>query len=337
MPTPKRTRQNTYNGVGEEGYLLVGLVVACFIILLFLAIAAPRVAKELERDKEVESEQRALQYVRAIQLYYRKNNSYPTSIEQLLGTGTSGTSIGPGTVRYLRQAYKDPITNGEYRLILMGQAKTQVKGFFGEPLQGAPGIGGGIGGTPASAIGGNTPGTSVGNTSTIGGGTPGSSPSSGSGFSLGGSSFGGGSTPGSAQAGTPGASGTSGTSGTSGNGIGSTDATTFTGSKGMFVGVGSNGKGPGLVEWNGSANIEEWEFLYDPRVELLKAKVSLLGGTPAANGNGSLGNGFAPAGGINAPGGPGSSTPGGSQSPTTPTTGTPQSPTSPTSPTAPTQ
>jgi type II secretory pathway pseudopilin PulG len=331
MRTPARNAPNACN-TGEEGYLLVGLVVACFLILLFLSIAAPRVARELERDREVESEQRALQYVRAIQLYYRKNNAYPTSVEQLLGSGSSGTTIGPGAVRYLRQAYKDPLTNGEYRLILLGQAKTEVKGFFGEPLQGAPGVGipgASLGGTPASAIGGLTPGSSVGSTSTIGGNTPGSSLSSGGGFSLGGGAFGGGTSPTvSPQAGVPGTAPSTGAAGTSGTGAAGTsgspsssDATTFTGSKGMFVGVGSNAKGPGLVEWNGSANIEEWEFLYDPRVELLKAKVSLLGGTPAANGTGSLGSGFAPANGINAPGGgiPGSSTPGtGFGSPTSP-------------------
>ena len=56
-----------------------------------------------------------------------------------------------------------------------------------------------------------------------------------------------------------------------------------------------------MVEWNGSADIADWEFLYDPRVEALKAKVSLFGGTPAASGSGSLGSGFAPANGINAP------------------------------------
>ena len=53
---------------GEEGYLLLGLVVVCFLLLLVLGVAAPRVAKELERDREVESEHRAQEYVRAIQL-----------------------------------------------------------------------------------------------------------------------------------------------------------------------------------------------------------------------------------------------------------------------------
>ena len=53
---------------GEEGYLLLWLVVVCFLLLLALGVAAPRVAKELERDREVESEHRAGEYVRANQL-----------------------------------------------------------------------------------------------------------------------------------------------------------------------------------------------------------------------------------------------------------------------------
>ena len=270
----------------DEGYLLLGLVVVCFILLLFLSVAAPTVAKELERDRELESEHRAQEYVRAIQLYYRRTQRFPTSVEQLLGSGTAGTST-IANVKYLRQQYKDPLTHDEYRLILVGQAKTEVKGFFGEPLQGAPtgslgsvaGMQSNPGGQGAAAIGGSTPGTAAG---------------SSSGFSLGGAANGAaGVGNSSSQPGTAGSSTGSifGSVSNPGSSFGSgTSATTFQGSKGAFLGVGSSAKGHGLVEWNGSENIEDWEFLYDPRVELLKAKVSLFGGSPAASGNGSLGN-----------------------------------------------
>ncbi|MGI4756312.1 MAG: hypothetical protein ACRYGF_05615, partial [Janthinobacterium lividum] len=159
MTTPVPARR------GEEGYLLLGLVVVCFILVLVLGIAAPRVSKQLERDREVESEHRAQQYVRAIQLYYRKNQRFPTSIDQLLGSGTTGISSATN-VKYLRQQYKDPLTNDDFRLIHVGEAKTEVKGFFGEPLQGLPvgnlgsvsGMQSNPGGSGASAIGGSTPG-----------------------------------------------------------------------------------------------------------------------------------------------------------------------------------
>ncbi len=276
----------------DEGYLLLGLVVVCFLLVLALSVAAPRVAKQLERDREVESEHRAQEYVRAIQLYYRRTKRFPSSIDELLGSGTAGMS-STLNVKYLRQKYKDPLTHDDYRLIKVGTAKTEVKGFFGEPLQGAAvGNLGSVAGMQSSPGGGNV-------ASAFGGSMPGAAVNgSSSGFSLGGSSFGAGSSAtglssaGSATASTPvpGAAATGSTATGSGSTFGSgTDATTFQGSKAAFLGVGSNAKGHGLVEWNGSENIEEWEFLYDPRVELLKARVSIFGGSPAASGTGSLG------------------------------------------------
>lgn len=268
---------------GEEGYLLLGLVVVCFLLLLTLAIAAPRVAKQLERDREVESEHRAQEYVRAIQLFYRRTKRFPTSVEELLGTGTTGGMSSALQVKYLRQQYKDPLTGGDYRLILVGKAKTEVKGFFGEPLEGAPiGSLGSVAGMQSSS-GFSNPATTSGSTS--GAGSNGSGLSFGSGMSFGGTQSG---------SATGSASGSSIAAAMSGSEISSssssgTDATSFQGSKGAFLGVGSNAKGHGQVEWNGSENIEDWEFLYDPRVEVLKAKVSIFGGSPAASGSGSLG------------------------------------------------
>src|SRR5580704_277852 len=117
----------------EEGFTLVGLVVAIFIILLVLGVAAPKVAKDLKRDREVEAVHRANQYVRAVQLYYRKFGHYPGSIEQLEKTNN---------IRFLRQKYVDPLTGkADWRLIHVGEAKTTVKGFFGQPLTGLPGSG----------------------------------------------------------------------------------------------------------------------------------------------------------------------------------------------------
>ncbi len=324
---------------GEEGYFLVGLVVVCFLLLLVLGVAAPRIAKQLEREREVESEHRAQEYVRAIQLYYRKNGRYPTSMDQLTGSSASGFSSALN-VKYLRQKYMDPLTHDEYRLIHQGEAKTEVKGFFGEPLQGiaagnlgsAAGSASNLSGTPGPLSGGSPGPLSGGSPGPLSGGSPGQAGSPGGasqGLSLGnsssggaggfgsgsqtfgpsstfgstgsGSSFGSGPAGGMASAGSSGGTVPTGSGGTgSGTGTGSStpgraDATSFQGSKGAIVGVASKAKGHGLVEWNGSENIEQWEFLYDPRVELLKAKVSLFGGSPAASGSGSLGSGFKPA------------------------------------------
>ncbi len=62
---------------GEQGFLLVGVVVLVFLALLALSVAAPKVAKELRREREVEAIHRGNEYVRAVQLYYRKFGRYP--------------------------------------------------------------------------------------------------------------------------------------------------------------------------------------------------------------------------------------------------------------------
>ena len=44
------------------------MVVAIFLVLLVLGVAAPRVAKDLKRDREVEAMHRGKQYVRAVRV-----------------------------------------------------------------------------------------------------------------------------------------------------------------------------------------------------------------------------------------------------------------------------
>ncbi len=76
----------------------------------------------------METIHRGNQYVRAIQLYYRKVGHYPGNMEQLEKTNN---------MRFLRQRYVDPMTGKQdWRLIHVGEAKTTVKGFFGQPLAG---------------------------------------------------------------------------------------------------------------------------------------------------------------------------------------------------------
>jgi len=116
---------------GEQGFMLLWAIVAVFLVLLAIGIAAPRVARDLRRDKEVETIHRGNQYVRAIQLYYTRLNSYPGSIDALKNTNNT---------RWLRKEYVDPMTGEvDWKPILLGQAKTTPKGFFGEPLSAMPG------------------------------------------------------------------------------------------------------------------------------------------------------------------------------------------------------
>jgi type II secretory pathway pseudopilin PulG len=303
---------------GEQGFMLLGAIVLIFLVLLALSIAAPKVAQDLRRDREVEAIHRGNEYVRAIQLYYKKFGHYPGNMDQLEKSNN---------IRFLRQKYDDPLTGKpDWRLIHVGEAKTTVKGFFGQPLAGIAGGGptGGLG--AASSMVSGQPGSTVGGTS--GSATSPTSPtsptsSSGSGFSLGsgsssspglgtGMGAGSGSSPTSGPGGASTVSSGAGSSGNGsgfGSGIGSQSATTFSGGGAPIVGVGNSKSGTSITDLNEQTTYETWEFLYDPRIEQLKAKAALLGG-PASAGNGSGGLGGSNPLGGSSPGGstlPGSS------------------------------
>lgn len=253
--------------------MLLGLVVAIFLILLALSVAAPRVAHELRREQEVETIHRGNQYVRAIQMYHKKIGSYPGSIEQLEKTNNQ---------RFLRRRYVDPMTGkDDWRMIHLGEAKTTVKGFFGEPLAGIASSG--LGSAAGMASSGGT-GTPVGSSSPSAFGTS----SVGAGSSIGsplGSSGLGSSSPGGGQGSGPSSSSTSGSAGQSSNGPDS-----LTGNGGPIIGVGLVKDGNSITVLNEQTTYATWEFLYDPRIEQMKAKVSIFGGGPASTSASSLGS-----------------------------------------------
>lgn len=255
----QRSEQNS-----EAGFMLVFVVLLAALMLIALSVAAPIMAKQLQHDKEVESEHRAEQYVRAIRLYYRKNKTYPVSIEALENTNN---------VRYLRKQYIDPLTGkSDWRIIHVGENKTTVKGFFGQPLGGlnTSGAGGGLG--SATGMMSNLGGSS------ITGSSPASTVSGGSALSAG---FQGATVGGS----TPGAS-TTGSTTTGTTRIGTSSSTTSSsgsGGIGQIMGVGTSKTGTSILEPNEQTSYETWEFLYDPKIELLYQKANLLGGAASVN------------------------------------------------------
>src|ERR1700742_4387664 len=111
---------------GEDGYILIAVIFLTVILLVSLAIAAPKMAMSIQRDKELETVHRGEQYRRAIKLYYQKFGSYPTSIDQLVETNQ---------MRFLRKKYSDPLTGkDDWKPVLYGQAHVRPLGFFGQPL-----------------------------------------------------------------------------------------------------------------------------------------------------------------------------------------------------------
>jgi type II secretory pathway pseudopilin PulG len=309
---------------GEDGYLLLTVLVMIFLVLLALSVAAPRLAKQIQRDKEQEAVERGLQYRRAIQLYYKKFSAYPTDIKQLEKTNE---------IRFLRKRYKDPITGkDDWRLIHVGEAKVPPLGFFGQPLQTGlssastgPGLSGSIY-APTNTDGsgganGSSPGSSTGlSNGSSSGSDSGSGSSSGFGFSNNGSSSGSSSglgSPGSSFGSSSGGLGSSGGFGSSSSGgVGGTptgtngpgastssNGSTF-GSAGPIVGVGIPVKKDSLLVYHKQKKYSDWEFVYDPQTDLMMngggiANGGNVNGTNSSNPTGTSGsNGSSNSGGF---------------------------------------
>jgi type II secretory pathway pseudopilin PulG len=276
---------------GEEGFMLLAVVVMVAILLIALSVAAPVVARQLQREKEVESQHRMNEYVRAIQLYQRKfPGQYPASIKVLESNNN---------VRFLRHVYVDPLTGKtDYKLIHLGEQKTKIHVFFGQELGGlaaslgsAAGMQSGGGMAAGGLAGGSTNVTSTnalntgfggatigGSSGTSGLGSTGSADSSGTSGANGTTS----------STGTPGTGGT-GTSGTAGSGSSSSSDSSI-GSLGVIVGVGTAKSGTSISEPNAQTSYEAWEFWYDPRIEMLKQGVNVTGG--GMTGSGAPGSGM---------------------------------------------
>ena len=317
----------------EAGYVLLAVIFLMVALLISLAIAAPKMATAIQRDKEMETIHRGEQYRRALQLYYRQFGNYPTSVDQLLNTNN---------VRFLRKRYTDPMTGkDDWKPVLFGQAHVRPLGFFGQPLTGVAGIGtttGSMYAASTSATDANgVPIADNGANGTSANGTSGSGTNSGFGSgpsfggmsptsSMGGSGLGGNSGTGSSMFGSsPTSSGLgSGGTGSTGTGFGSsnspgggTSATTF-GGGGPIVGFTLPVDKPSLIDYKQQARYNKWEFNYDPAADQAQAMGGLTNGAS---------NGGTPTNGAPGLTSPTSTTP-------SPTTGTPTSPNtdSPTSP-----
>jgi type II secretory pathway pseudopilin PulG len=102
----------------ERGYVMLIAIFLMALLVISLAIAAPQVAKSIQRDRDLETYHRGLQYRRAIQLYYRKFHAYPPNVNALVETNN---------IRFLRKKYVDPITGKvDWKPVLFGQNKTPV-------------------------------------------------------------------------------------------------------------------------------------------------------------------------------------------------------------------
>jgi type II secretory pathway pseudopilin PulG len=100
MPVPVNKSRVSRNRQGEEGYVLLTLLL--FVAVLTITVALPMVKYyefQMKRDREQELVHRGVEYERAIRKYYKKFGGYPPSFEALQDTNH---------IRCLRRRYKDP-------------------------------------------------------------------------------------------------------------------------------------------------------------------------------------------------------------------------------------
>jgi type II secretory pathway pseudopilin PulG len=261
----------------EEGYILLFAIFLMALVVISLAIAAPKVAKSIQRDRDLETFHRGLQYRRAIQLYYRKFHAYPPNADALVKTNE---------IRFLRKKYEDPITGkADWKPVLFGQNKTPTAmGFFGQPLAGGATSIAGIGPSGGNGLGGSSGGSILpGGMGFLSGSSPSSTSSNNPTTDPSANSNG---NPGSA--GTP-TSGT--TTGGPGSSTGSSSGSDQSGQNGQtFGGAGIIGFSPAstkksILIYKKKDHYNEWEFTYDPISEMQTISGGNAGGIgqPASN------------------------------------------------------
>ena len=92
-----------------QGYTIIILLFAVFVLTLGLTIAIPVWQTQIQREKEEELIFRGNQYIEAIRIFQLKNpGRFPESLDELFEE------------KCIRRLYKDPMTkHGEWKLILL--------------------------------------------------------------------------------------------------------------------------------------------------------------------------------------------------------------------------
>jgi hypothetical protein len=237
----------------QGGYALLLVVFLTALLVVGTMSIGLRILTEGKREKEKEMIWRGQQYTRGIKLYYRKLGRFPNSLDDL-------TKPKIGNIRFMRQAYKDPMNkeDGSWRLIYVGPAGNLI-GSLNPSLNSVQ--------MPAAQGQPNASGTgpiAIGGQSGIGGLGPASNTPS---------------APGTSQ-GTPGTGSTAGTTIT-GTGVPGTDPTaTGTDSQavpmgdtptilgGSIIGIGSKINQPSLIVFEKAHNYRLFEFIWDPSKDL---------------------------------------------------------------------
>ncbi|HLJ28076.1 MAG TPA: hypothetical protein VKY85_15300 [Candidatus Angelobacter sp.] len=252
---------------GERGYVLLAILLLMTLMVVALTIEAPRIAQQIKREKEEELIHRGNEYRNAIRKYFRKFGRYPLSMDQLETTNN---------MRFLRKRYKDPFTGkDDWRLLHPGEVQINpVNGGTTAPSQQLGQPTAGTFGQPTGNTIGQPTGSPIGQPS----GLAATAPTSGQ---PGPDQSAAGATPAFNNAGiTP-----------AGNlpGASSNSPVQFGG--GPVIGISSISKLKSIKEINGKDHYNDWQFVYDPRLDQqgLGASVPAPGINPAGGNTNPIG------------------------------------------------
>jgi len=254
MPMRSAKRPTRVRRRSEAGYTLMLVVFMVATMWIAATVATTNILTDGKRQKEDDMIWRGNQYARAIGLYYRRFNKFPTKIEDLTNQ-TNG-------VRFLRQAYKDPMNkeDGSWRFIYVGPNGILIGSNRQTTLmQGAAAGMGTQGGAPLTGVLGQMQGSNQNPC----GGAPGVQVTTGPDGTCGGGAAAGGSSS-------------------------SSQPQPLGGSVmgGNIIGVGSKVDKPSLKVYLGESNYKNWEFIWNPFVRLVPGQQQPVNpnGAPAPNG-----------------------------------------------------
>jgi hypothetical protein len=256
-----KARQKQILNRGQQGYAIMTVMFFLTLLVLSTILVAPNLITDVQRQKEEEMIWRGKQYVRAIRLFYGKTRRFPTQLEDLYTPKTG--------IRFLRQAYKDPMNtvDGSWRLIyigpngvLMGSTKNrtlmnaQMGSGFGTPM-------GSSGNSPLAASNSSAFGASMSASTTVGNSVQ-TAASGGQNLQNG-----------------ENADGTAGTDSQQPSDL--SDSPNIVG--GNIIGVGSKINKKSIIWYDKAKNYRQFEFIWDPSIDPLTGQ--RMGIIPLGNPN----------------------------------------------------
>ncbi len=268
----------------QRGYALLTVVFFVALLAITVATVAPNIITNARREREEEMIWRGRQYVRGIRLFYAKNHRFPTELEDLYKPKTG--------IRFLRQAYKDPLNtkDGSWRLIYVGPNGMLIGSLKNRTVNMAGQATGGFGG-PTAGAGSTLQGSSSMFGSSNGFGSASSfGTNNGSAFNNGvGSNNSVPGAPGSTSQASNSSNGQPGTPDLTGDGDPSLQPAMLSDGPvmgGNIIGVGSKVNQRSIIWFEKAKNYRQFEFVWDPSVD------SLTGARQGINTN--TGNPFGP-------------------------------------------